>query len=489
MRRTVLLIAATLLAAAPVFSAESVDELLAKVADPDKRYPAIIELGKLGAAARPAIPALKKILRTENSKDWRDWAAVRDAASAIGKIDPSDHEGFLLVKSLVSQNSDQSPDRLRMRDQVAAASVDGIGEFTPFVAEAVPVLIGALGDSRIEVRMSAERQLIRIDYPAIEALFEALANPRQAEGAARVLAYLSWNSKSKDLVSREYHSRQDALIKALESPNEHVRYDVAAALRLVHTSKAEEALEQDREREDRLQQEIAENERRKWQQQYASIRDVNFPELLKAECERAIHIYTLEYGKLTDGKGEQAVLVASTCNTGTAGPDIHSVYTLDPERRVEELKVEEPPRKNLEALFGNVNYSVKIDDGTLIAVYVDTSERRNPLTVWYRWDGTRFVVGSVTQDGPYKTSYDCDKARQEVERAICYAEPLADLDRQLGETYRKALEATSRADQTVLKKSQLEWLKRRDTTCGIYKWWVDCLKKIYGERIKALANQ
>src|SRR5438045_6488481 len=47
-----------------------------------------------------------------------------------------------------------------------------------------------------------------------------------------------------------------------------------------------------------------------------------------------IHIDHLEYfDVLGDGRTE-AVVVGSTCMTGTAGPDVHAVYERDPEGNV-----------------------------------------------------------------------------------------------------------------------------------------------------------
>lgn len=57
------------------------------------------------------------------------------------------------------------------------------------------------------------------------------------------------------------------------------------------------------------------------------------------ECERLddIHIDHLEYFDLTGDGQDEAVVVASTCMTGTAGPDIHAVYKRDVDGKVVEL--------------------------------------------------------------------------------------------------------------------------------------------------------
>lgn len=49
---------------------------------------------------------------------------------------------------------------------------------------------------------------------------------------------------------------------------------------------------------------------------------------------------------------DQAVVVASTCMTGTAGPDVHGVYTRDKSAAIEELAMEEVKLPH-RVLFGN----------------------------------------------------------------------------------------------------------------------------------------
>lgn len=470
--------------AGSLFAADRVDDLLARIADPGQRYPAIIELGKMGAEAKPAVPALKEILRSE------DWIGRRDAALAIGQIDPADHESFLLVKGLLDKMGVGGSDPDIQRDDVAAACVSGIGEFTPLIAEALPILIQALGDPRLGVDLAAQDRLIKIDALAVPALIDALDNPREARGAAYVLSYLSWHSLSKEKVAQEFAARQSKLIRTLSSSeDDDVRQDVASALRLVHTPEALEALKQSRGKDDRLRQEFRAKEEEKRQRRYESIQNVDFGEVLRAGCEKPAYIEDLVFGALVPDRGEQAVLLASTCYTGNAGPDVHAVYTLDSERRLDELNVEQPPKKNLDTLFGAWNYRLGVKSDSLIARYTDSSGREDALTVRYRWDGKRFAVAAITQDGPYETSYDCAKAVTEVERAICYVQPLADLDRRLAGTYRGALKASDGAGREALKREQLQWLKKRETRCAIYKMWVECLSRMYEERIQALGSR
>lgn len=66
------------------------------------------------------------------------------------------------------------------------------------------------------------------------------------------------------------------------------------------------------------------------------------------------------------GKGyDQSVVVASTCMTGTAGPDFHSVFTRDENGELKELKIQEVKPEH-QVLFGNRNWTLRIENGLLV---------------------------------------------------------------------------------------------------------------------------
>ncbi|MGB7731026.1 MAG: lysozyme inhibitor LprI family protein [Candidatus Acidiferrum sp.] len=203
-----------------------------------------------------------------------------------------------------------------------------------------------------------------------------------------------------------------------------------------------------------------------------------------------IYFSTVEQADLLKLGYDQAVVVASTCMTGTAGPDVHAVFTRDGDGGIKELKIQEVKLLNT-VLFGNSNSEFRIGDGVLVEVYHDTSERDDPLIVKFKWNRTKdmFEIVSVEAAPEYKTSYDCAKAEQQGDGtalAICYVESLADLDVELAERYKAYL---ARLDDQGRKKAlegQRAWLKERDESCGIYKIWVDCLEGAYKKRIAEL---
>jgi uncharacterized protein len=78
-------------------------------------------------------------------------------------------------------------------------------------------------------------------------------------------------------------------------------------------------------------------------------------------------------------------------------------------------------------------------------------------------------------------SFDCQKAKTFIEKAICSNPDLSDLDDELGSQFQLAL--TDNKNPALFKRQQLAWLKQRDT-CQT----VDCVKKSYKQRIAILTR-
>jgi hypothetical protein len=108
-----------------------------------------------------------------------------------------------------------------------------------------------------------------------------------------------------------------------------------------------------------------------------------------------VYLNHTEYFDFTnDGKAE-VVVVASTCWTGTAGPDVHSVLSAKGERDFVELEIPEPDKKRFAAakMEGNRNYQLRTESGLLVATWRDESGRRDsPLIVKYKWNGKVFSI-------------------------------------------------------------------------------------------------
>lgn len=189
----------------------------------------------------------------------------------------------------------------------------------------------------------------------------------------------------------------------------------------------------------------------------------------------------------------QAVVVASTGMTGTAGPDIHAVYTRDAEGEIQELSMQEVKLPH-RVLFGNSNSTFRIGEGILVEVYGDTSDREDPLIVKYRWNAEKeiFEIVAVEAAKRFPTSYDCETAEKdgdETALAICYVEQLADLDVELSKLYKAYLAGLSEPERKNAVVEQRAWLQERNRSCVIYKFWVDCLDSTYKKRIAELQSK
>jgi uncharacterized protein YecT (DUF1311 family) len=214
-----------------------------------------------------------------------------------------------------------------------------------------------------------------------------------------------------------------------------------------------------------------------------------------SDCDQLnqIHIDHLEYFDFSRDGDEEAIVIASTCMTGTAGPDIHAVFRRDTDGKIVEMPFHDQNgepffRQKRPALpvFGNPNYGLTTENGMLVARWMDSSDREAPLVIWYKWNGKEFVVDHMKVQGPFLTSYDCTKAEKEIERAICHSPRVAALDLELGSIYRERLKQLSPDKKQQFQQQQRDWIGSRDKECVIYKWWVDCLTGFYQKRIAEL---
>ena len=205
------------------------------------------------------------------------------------------------------------------------------------------------------------------------------------------------------------------------------------------------------------------------------------------DCD-TVAIDSLEYSDFMGDGNEEAVVVASTCATGTAGPDVHAVVRRQPDGSLAELKIPEPTAKQYSALFGRVFYELSVRDGMLVETYHDESGRKDPLVIQYRWNAhdNEFQIAEAKMPPRYKTSFDCDNAKTRVENAICYSSTAASLDLALNQTYKAWLDNLDDKDSDTLRKEQKDWLTKRNLICGDDRGVFDCLETMYRARMLEL---
>jgi uncharacterized protein YecT (DUF1311 family) len=205
--------------------------------------------------------------------------------------------------------------------------------------------------------------------------------------------------------------------------------------------------------------------------------------------ESPLYFYKLDYYDFKGDGNQQAIVVASTCMTHTAGPDIHSIFSRDQDGEIEELRIAEVDPKTYDNMFGNRNYTLSVEDGLLVATFGDDSDRDTPLIIKYKWNGREFVIASIHKTGIFATGYDCTKTLTEVENAICHVHTLAALDVELSGIYKSLLAKLTGPDQAALREEQRQWLVTRDKQCAPYKGWVSCLSDSYQKRIAELRKR
>jgi uncharacterized protein YecT (DUF1311 family) len=196
---------------------------------------------------------------------------------------------------------------------------------------------------------------------------------------------------------------------------------------------------------------------------------------------------SVSYVETAKNASELAIVNGSSCFTGTAGPDIHAIYAMLENGQVKKIELPQV-KKPKGAVFGNVNYDLVWEDGRLAEKYSDSSGRENPLIIRYQWKEGRFHCTSVEAAPMYKTSYDCTKAKEEHEQAICYVPELAKLDVRLDAAYKKRLAKLSASEKNELIAAQRQWITARNKKCTIYKGWVACLQGEYTKRIATLES-
>lgn len=84
-----------------------------------------------------------------------------------------------------------------------------------------------------------------------------------------------------------------------------------------------------------------------------------------------------------------------------------------------------------------------------------------------------------------KPSFNCSKAKKDIEHSICTSLVLRDIDGRMGRVYRELRHKTSYSNS--LKKEQLAWLKKRDEKCTPYD--ETCLVSVYKDRIYQLKQK
>jgi uncharacterized protein YecT (DUF1311 family) len=226
--------------------------------------------------------------------------------------------------------------------------------------------------------------------------------------------------------------------------------------------------------------------------QAATLRDIDIPALLAQSSDYAVCATdglppitesSLSYYDFDGDGNEEAIFVGASCLAGTGGPDIHGVFRLDAMERLIEIKIPDSPPGL--PLAGNRNYLLYEQAGLLVREYYDSSERKKPLTEYFRWRNGKFQLERSEKAPTFEAGFDCRKARTDAEITICGHEDLAIVDRELGERYQEILKTISPARRYAFVAGQKKWLQKRNSRCT-YKWIRECLSEMYLDRLQEL---
>lgn len=84
-------------------------------------------------------------------------------------------------------------------------------------------------------------------------------------------------------------------------------------------------------------------------------------------------------------------------------------------------------------------------------------------------------------------SFDCNKAKTDLEKTICTNPKISSLDDDLNKSYIAAMKLLSDDGKAILKKSQSQWLRYLNTVCIKYKEYgnaPECVERKYFRRVK-----
>lgn len=173
--------------------------------DPSERAGAVERLGRLGTEARPAVPALSRLLAQDPSSFVRERSA--QALARIAKDVKADPGKAVAALGKALKDRDRN---------VRIAAANALGSLGAKARPAVPALIEALRDPNGYVRAWVAEALVRTKAPpeqVIPPLVQALATPNYAGRIGNALAGLGpvvVAPLEKALASDDPHLRQGA---------------------------------------------------------------------------------------------------------------------------------------------------------------------------------------------------------------------------------------------------------------------------------------
>jgi HEAT repeat protein len=186
--------------------------------DPAMRRKAAVALGRLGAAAKPAIPALIRA--------FSDDAVCEAAIDSLGRIGPP------AIPPLLEEMKKVKKEEQVLRWRAAIA----LGRIGPAAADAVPVLAAALKEVDPAMRVAAALSLGAIGPPAKDTVPEVVKMLKEQHSSFRFAAVAALGgfaenaNSSPELLKVVVKESLPGLIEALRDEDRGVRTQAAYAL-------------------------------------------------------------------------------------------------------------------------------------------------------------------------------------------------------------------------------------------------------------------
>lgn len=98
------------------------------------------------------------------------------------------------------------------------------------------------------------------------------------------------------------------------------------------------------------------------------------------------------------------------------------------------------------------------------------------------------VNSTISATAAFGASFDCTKSLTNIEQEICWSEELSALDEMLSYAYGERLKKPEWWSLDELKKSQVDWLSKRELCAGAANYGTEeCIRNAYLDRLERLS--
>ena len=115
------------------------------------------------------------------------------------------------------------------------------------------------------------------------------------------------------------------------------------------------------------------------------------------------------------------------------------------------------------ALFTKDGNAEDTTNGFILILYQGSEKWDRGISIGLKTDNNKKIFKQIRTR--FDTSFNCDKASTHIENQLCTDPVLARADKELGKYYRNLRKKLDVDEVSLLKKSQRNWIKKRDKNC------------------------